>query len=255
MRYTYILCVSVAACLSWPVVWSATAYAELGDQLFKLLPDDGAAGDRFGRSVAISGNTVIVGAYLDDDNGSQSGSAYLFDTTTGEQIAKLLPDDGAAGDQFGGSVAISGTTAIVGLLVTTTTATTLALPISSTPPQAGRSPSSCPTTVRAASPSASPSGSVAPSPSSGPTATTRTAPTPARHTSLMLLPARGILMTTQLSACLICSRCWEVGARVRRREIAPPTSTTAATLVLRICWSCWARGGRVREEGGLRVEA
>ena len=83
-------------------------------QLFKLLPDDGAALDVFGNSVAISGATAIVGAYWDDDNGLFSGSAYLFDTTTGRQLFKLLPDDGAAFDGFGQSVAISGATAIVG---------------------------------------------------------------------------------------------------------------------------------------------
>ncbi|MEE9293610.1 MAG: FG-GAP repeat protein, partial [Phycisphaerae bacterium] len=86
MRYTYILCVSVAACLNWPVVWSAAACADLGDQLFKLLPDDGAAEDFFGRSVAISGAIAIIGAPGDGDN----GSAYLFDTATGRQIVRLL---------------------------------------------------------------------------------------------------------------------------------------------------------------------
>ncbi len=85
-----------------------------GKQLVKLLPDDGAEEDWFGLSVAISGGTAIVGACLDDDNGSKSGSAYLFDTSTGQQIAKVLPDDGAAQDRFGCSVAISGGTAIVG---------------------------------------------------------------------------------------------------------------------------------------------
>ncbi len=85
-----------------------------GRQIAKLLAEDGAAGDLFGVSVAISGATAIVGANLDDDNGAESGSAYLFDTTTGRQIAKLLPDDGAADDRFGHSVAISGATAIVG---------------------------------------------------------------------------------------------------------------------------------------------
>ena len=83
-------------------------------QIFKLLPSDGAAGDRFGISVAISGATAIVGAERDDDNGLDSGSAYLFDTVTGKQIAKLLADDGAQFDWFGGSVAISTATAIVG---------------------------------------------------------------------------------------------------------------------------------------------
>ena len=86
----------------------------LPTQLFKLLPDDGAEQDRFGVSVAISGITAIVGAYLDDDNGFESGSAYLFDTTTGKQLFKLVPNDGAEADLFGISVAISGTTAIVG---------------------------------------------------------------------------------------------------------------------------------------------
>ncbi len=87
-----------------------------GQQLAKLLPDDGAPGDIFGRSVAISGNTAIVGASGDDDNGDGSGSAYLFDTTTGQQVAKLLPDDGAEFDWFGRSVAISGATALVGAI-------------------------------------------------------------------------------------------------------------------------------------------
>ena len=96
------------------VLSTAPAYADLGDQLFKLLPDDSATGDNFGISVALSGATAIVGAWYDNDNGSESGSAYLFDTITGTQIAKLLPKDGAAGDFFGISVAISGNTAIVG---------------------------------------------------------------------------------------------------------------------------------------------
>ncbi len=88
--------------------------ATTGGQLMKLLPDDGAASDYFGYSVAMDGTTAIVGAHQDDDNGSNSGSAYLFDATTGDQITKLLPEDGAAGHYFGRSVAISGTIAIVG---------------------------------------------------------------------------------------------------------------------------------------------
>ncbi|MEE8154748.1 MAG: FG-GAP repeat protein [Phycisphaerales bacterium] len=112
MRYLTPLLLAAAA----SVLSTGAAYADLGDQLFKLLPDDGAEFDFFGKSVAISGTTAIVGAHSDDDNGSSSGSAYLFDTTTGQQIAKLLADDGASEDLFGFSVAISGTTAIVGAL-------------------------------------------------------------------------------------------------------------------------------------------
>ena len=82
--------------------------------IFKLLPDDGAEGDEFGVSVAIGAATAIVGAHFDDDNGGSSGSAYVFHTTTGQQIAKLLPNDGEVEDEFGLSVAISGANAIVG---------------------------------------------------------------------------------------------------------------------------------------------
>ncbi|MEZ6193095.1 MAG: hypothetical protein R3C45_17625 [Phycisphaerales bacterium] len=95
---------------------SGSAYlfdVSTGNQLFKLTALDGAGGDQFGRSVAISGGVAIVGAYT-DDAGINSGSAYLFDVTTGNQIAKLTASDAARGDFFGSSVAISGDTAIVG---------------------------------------------------------------------------------------------------------------------------------------------
>ena len=85
-----------------------------GNQLFKLTASDGAEDDWFGRSVAISNDTAIVGAINDDDAGSKSGSAYLFDVTTGNQLFKLTASDAAEGDRFGTSVAISGNTAIVG---------------------------------------------------------------------------------------------------------------------------------------------
>ena len=84
-----------------------------GNEVWKLLPDDGAADDRFGSGVSVSGNIAIVGAIWDDDNGEYSGSAYLFDVTTGQQVTKLLPIDGVSNDSFGRRVAINGTTAII----------------------------------------------------------------------------------------------------------------------------------------------
>jgi hypothetical protein len=80
---------------------------------------DGTSDDYFGRSVSISsdGSTAIVGARYDDDNGSQSGSAYIYKLVEGIwQETKLLASDGADGDYFGQSVSISsdGSTAIVG---------------------------------------------------------------------------------------------------------------------------------------------
>ncbi|HUW56000.1 MAG TPA: PEP-CTERM sorting domain-containing protein, partial [Planctomycetota bacterium] len=85
-------------------------------QVAKLLPSDGEAYDAFGVSVAVSGTTAVVGAYGDDDCGSNSGSAYVFEDngTAWVQVAKLLPSDIAAGDAFGFSVSVSGTTAVVG---------------------------------------------------------------------------------------------------------------------------------------------
>jgi len=85
-----------------------------GGQLFKLLASDGTEGDRFGWSVAISGNLAVIGAYLNGDNGLDSGSAYVFDVTTGQQLFKLLPSDAEAEDQFGFSVAIDGNLAVIG---------------------------------------------------------------------------------------------------------------------------------------------
>ena len=85
-----------------------------GDQVMKLWPSDGAHHDRFGESVAVYDNTVIVGADGDDDNGSNSGSAYLFDLTTGQELHKLVPTDGTFNDRFGISVSVSSSTALIG---------------------------------------------------------------------------------------------------------------------------------------------
>jgi hypothetical protein len=84
----------------------------------KLLPADGAAGDLFGAAVAISGDTAVVGAWGDGDNGSYAGSAYIFryhgrDSTWVEE-AKLLPSDGAANDLFGFAVSIFDDTVVIG---------------------------------------------------------------------------------------------------------------------------------------------
>jgi len=96
---------------------SGSAYlfdAVTGGQIHKLLPEDGSAHDTFGCAVAISGTIAVVAAQRDGDNGDRSGSVYVFDATTGEQTFKLVPDDGETYDYFGHSVAISGTTVIVG---------------------------------------------------------------------------------------------------------------------------------------------
>jgi hypothetical protein len=88
-------------------------------QQAKLLPSDGAADDNFGFSAFLDGDTAIIGAWQDDDMGSNSGSAYVFTRsgTTWTQQAKLLASDGAAGDNFGGyGLGFSGDIALIGAL-------------------------------------------------------------------------------------------------------------------------------------------
>ena len=82
----------------------------------EFVPSDFDTGDNVGNSVAVSGNVAVVGAYLSDDAGTQSGSAYLFDVTTGQELFKLTADDAKANDQFGVSVGIAGNYAVVGSL-------------------------------------------------------------------------------------------------------------------------------------------
>ncbi len=82
----------------------------------KVAPGDGADSDYFGWASVLSGDTALIGAYGDDDKGSDAGSAYVYVRNGGvwTQQAKLLAADGSAGDVYGVSVALSGDTALVG---------------------------------------------------------------------------------------------------------------------------------------------
>ncbi|PKL36512.1 hypothetical protein CVV38_01240 [Candidatus Peregrinibacteria bacterium HGW-Peregrinibacteria-1] len=78
----------------------------------KVISSDIAASDFFGDEVIIKGDYLVVGAYRDDDGGSAAGSAYIFHKDQGGvdnwgQIKKLTASDGAAGDWFGRSLAMS----------------------------------------------------------------------------------------------------------------------------------------------------
>jgi len=90
-----------------PLMW--------GVQQAELLASDGATGDSFGMSVSISGTTAIVGTMY-EPVGTYHGAAYVFvqSGSTWMQQQKLVASDAAANDHFGYSVAISGTTAIIG---------------------------------------------------------------------------------------------------------------------------------------------
>ena len=86
-------------------------------EVAKLTASDAATSDRFGLSVAIAGDTIVVGASGDDDAGSSSGAVYVFRTSDGgatyAEVAKLTAADAAANDYFG-KVAIDGDTIVVG---------------------------------------------------------------------------------------------------------------------------------------------
>ena len=86
-------------------------------QQAEFTASDSVANDDFGASVALSGTIAVVGAY-DHTVGAnpQQGAAYVFvqSGTTWTQQAELTASDGAAGDVFGNSVSVSGTTVVVG---------------------------------------------------------------------------------------------------------------------------------------------
>ena len=100
----------------------AGGWAGLLQENAKLFASDGESGDHFGHSaIAVSGDTVAVGAHLDDIESDpfQRGSAYVFVKPPAgwagalTENAKLLPSDGGRLDNFGESVAVSGDTVVV----------------------------------------------------------------------------------------------------------------------------------------------
>lgn len=88
-------------------------------QTQKLLAADGAAGDnaRFGASIVVAGTTAVIGADgATIDGKPNQGAAYVFqrDGASWIQVAKLVAADGAADDNFGNSLALSGNRLLVG---------------------------------------------------------------------------------------------------------------------------------------------
>lgn len=104
----------LSAALMVPMLGALPSAAQPLNENLKITAPDGADSDQLGFSVAVSGTVAIFGAIGDDDGGAGSGSAYLFDTMTGTQLAKLTASDADGGDTFGISMDISGTFAIVG---------------------------------------------------------------------------------------------------------------------------------------------
>jgi hypothetical protein len=97
-------------------VYVFTRTVDTWAQAQKLVADDGAADDQLGWSVALDGDTALLGAPgTTIDDGFATGAVYVFtrDGDTFAQTAKLTADDGVAADDFGFGVAINGSTAII----------------------------------------------------------------------------------------------------------------------------------------------
>jgi len=98
---------------------AAYIYAKTEDgweESAKLVAPDATENQRFGISVAINGDVVVIGANGDDDNGENAGAAYIY-TLVGDEwfvTQKLTAPDGDAGDNFGFSVGVYGNQAVIG---------------------------------------------------------------------------------------------------------------------------------------------
>ncbi|MFA4860423.1 PGF-pre-PGF domain-containing protein [Methanoregula sp.] len=109
--------------LTWEVDDTGARYPVTIDPMVTqakiLTSSDGKVEDHFGTSIDVSGDTVIVGAPNADIDSTDKGQAYVFSMNYGGtgnwgQIKILNASDGASGDCFGQSVAVDGSTAVVG---------------------------------------------------------------------------------------------------------------------------------------------
>ena len=110
-----------------PLVSAGSAYvfqrnqggADNWGEVTKLTASDVQTFDHFGHSVAISGDIVVVGAWLESAEGLRAGAAYVFGRDQGGadnwgEVAKLTASDAQADDFFGSAVSVSGDTTVIG---------------------------------------------------------------------------------------------------------------------------------------------
>lgn len=97
-------------------VYVYTRHAGLWIEQQKLTAIDGSANDQYGLTLSLADNTAVIGAPFDDDNGFDSGSAYIYTLKAEEWTLqqKLTATDAASGDQYGWSVALDGNSALIG---------------------------------------------------------------------------------------------------------------------------------------------
>ena len=99
------------------LIITSSISAQTWTQQAKIYANDASGDDNFGSSVAVDGNHLFIGAYLDDDNlSTNSGSVYYFtfDGTNWTQQAKLHANDANGNDNFGSSIAVDGNHLFIG---------------------------------------------------------------------------------------------------------------------------------------------
>ena len=97
---------------SWADSGRVYVYNMDGTGEVKIEASDGAQYDAFGYSVASGSNKIVVGAPFDDDNGSASGSVYVYDLD-GTNELKITPSDGSIASYFGSTVAVGNNKIVV----------------------------------------------------------------------------------------------------------------------------------------------
>ncbi len=85
-----------------------------GQELYRFTPSLPGGFDRFGESVAIDGDLVVVGARFGTGVEPDAGAAYVYSASTGAELHRLTAPDGESLDRFGEAVAVSGSTVLVG---------------------------------------------------------------------------------------------------------------------------------------------
>ncbi len=89
-------------------------YGDGWDNSIKLQPSNGALVYKFGYQVAISGSNIAIGAYGDQNNGFGSGSVFIFNIDSDQEVQKIYASNSAAYEEFGRAMDLDGNTLIIG---------------------------------------------------------------------------------------------------------------------------------------------
>lgn len=112
-KKVHIICIVSLFLLSTALVANNSLRSQAQQKIFG---NDTTTGDFFGSSVSIDGDTLLVGAFYDDEPQVDSGAAFIFKRSSGtwSQTAKLVSNDPASSDGMGFDVSLAGSVAVLG---------------------------------------------------------------------------------------------------------------------------------------------